>query len=32
VSVGEIQQDRQGTSFFEMADLEGNKIEISQEP
>jgi catechol 2,3-dioxygenase-like lactoylglutathione lyase family enzyme len=32
VSVGEIQQDRQGTHYFEMRDLEGNVIEISDEP
>jgi catechol 2,3-dioxygenase-like lactoylglutathione lyase family enzyme len=32
VSVGEIQQDRQGTRFFEMRDLEGNVIEITEEP
>lgn len=32
VEVGEIQQDRQGTRFFEMRDLEGNLIEISEEP
>ena len=32
VEAGEIQQDRQGTKFFEIRDLEGNLIEISQEP
>jgi catechol 2,3-dioxygenase-like lactoylglutathione lyase family enzyme len=32
VNVGEIQQDRQGTSFFEMRDPENNLIEISEEP
>ena len=32
VSVGEIQQDRQGTDYFEMRDLEGNIIEICEEP
>jgi hypothetical protein len=32
VSVGEIQQDRQGTHYFEMRDLEGNVIEVSEEP
>ncbi len=32
VNVGEIQQDRQGTHFFEMRDLEGNVIEISEVP
>lgn len=31
VNVSEIQQDRQGTRFFEMRDLEGNVIEISGE-
>jgi len=32
VNVGEIQQDRQGTHYFEMRDLEGNVIEVSEEP
>ncbi len=32
VNVGEIQEDRQGTHFFEMRDLEGNLIEISEVP
>src|SRR5947207_14138467 len=32
VNVGDIQQDGQGTHFFEMRDLEGNVIEISEEP
>jgi catechol 2,3-dioxygenase-like lactoylglutathione lyase family enzyme len=32
VQVGEIQQDRQGTHYFEMRDLEGNGIEVSEEP
>ena len=32
VNVSEIQQDRQGTQYFEMRDLEGNVIEISEEP
>lgn len=32
ISVSEIQQDRQGTHFFEMRDIEGNAIEISEEP
>lgn len=32
VSVGEVQQDRQGTHYFEMRDLEGNVIEVSEEP
>jgi len=32
VNVSPIQEDRQGTHFFEMRDLEGNVIEISEEP
>ena len=32
VTVGEIQQDGQGTHYFEMRDLEGNAIEICEEP
>jgi hypothetical protein len=32
VNVGEIQQDRQGTHYFEVRDLEGNVIEVSEEP
>jgi catechol 2,3-dioxygenase-like lactoylglutathione lyase family enzyme len=32
VNVGGIQEDRQGTHYFEMRDLEGNVIEISEEP
>ena len=32
VNVGDIQQDRQGTQYFEMRDLEGNLIEVSEEP
>ena len=32
VNVGEIQQDRQGTHYFEMRDLEGSVIEVSEEP
>ena len=32
VQVGEIQKDRQGTQYFEMRDLEGNLIEITEEP
>lgn len=31
VSPGEIQQDRQGTHFFNLRDLEGNEIEVCQE-
>jgi len=32
VFAGEIGQDDQGTSFFEARDVEGNPIEISEEP
>jgi catechol 2,3-dioxygenase-like lactoylglutathione lyase family enzyme len=32
VKVTEIQEDRQGTHYFEMCDLEGNVIEVSEEP
>jgi catechol 2,3-dioxygenase-like lactoylglutathione lyase family enzyme len=32
VNTGEIQKDRQGTRYFEMRDLEGNMIEVSEEP
>jgi hypothetical protein len=32
VTVSEIQQDRQGTHYFEMSDLEGNTIEICEVP
>ena len=32
VNVGEVQEDGQGTHFFEMRDMEGNVIEISEEP
>jgi hypothetical protein len=32
VNVGEIQEDRQGTHHFEMRDLEGNVIDVSEEP
>jgi catechol 2,3-dioxygenase-like lactoylglutathione lyase family enzyme len=32
VQVTEIQQDRQGTYYFEMRDLEGNVVEITEEP
>ena len=31
VNLGEVQQDRQGTHYFEMRDLEGNVIEITEE-
>jgi hypothetical protein len=32
VNVGETQKDRQGTHYFEMRDLEGSVIEVSEEP
>jgi hypothetical protein len=32
VNVGEVLQDRQGTHYFELRDLEGNAIEVSEEP
>jgi hypothetical protein len=32
VNVGDVQKDRQGTHYFEMRDLEGNVIEVSEEP
>jgi hypothetical protein len=32
VNVGEMQEDRQGTHYFEMRDVEGNVIEVSEEP
>jgi hypothetical protein len=32
VRVGAIEKDRQGTHYFEMQDLEGNAIEVSEEP
>jgi hypothetical protein len=32
VNIGEIQEDRQGTHYFEMRDMEGNVIEVSEEP
>jgi catechol 2,3-dioxygenase-like lactoylglutathione lyase family enzyme len=32
VNVTNIQQDRQGTHYFEMRDPEGNVIEITEEP
>jgi hypothetical protein len=32
VEVGPVQTDRQGTHFIEMRDLEGNSIEICEEP
>jgi len=30
VNVTEVQQDRQGTHYFEMRDLEGNVIEVNE--
>jgi len=32
VSVGIIETDRQGTHYFEMHDLEGNVLEVGEEP
>jgi hypothetical protein len=32
VTVGAIEKDRQGTQYFEMQDLEGNRIEVTAEP
>jgi hypothetical protein len=32
VNVGDVQEDRQGTHYFQMRDLEGNLIEVSEEP
>jgi len=32
LDVGQIQEDRQGTRFFEMRDPENNVIEITEEP
>jgi len=32
VAVGSITTDRQGTRYFSMTDLEGNPIEVSEEP
>lgn len=32
VPVGAIQQDEQGTHFFQASDVEGNPIEICEEP
>ena len=32
VNDGEIQEDRQGTHYFEMRDMEGSVIEVSEEP
>ena len=32
VSVSPVQKDRQGTSFFEIQDTEGNTLEVSEQP
>jgi hypothetical protein len=32
VSVGALEKDRQGTHYFEIRDLEGNLLEVSEEP
>jgi len=32
VNVGTLEKDRQGTHYFEIRDLEGNLIEVSEEP
>jgi hypothetical protein len=32
VNVGALQKDRQGTHYFEIRDLEGNLLEVSEEP
>ncbi|MFI5115270.1 MAG: VOC family protein [Terriglobales bacterium] len=32
VNVGPIEQDRQGTRYFVIRDLEGNEIEVPEEP
>ncbi len=32
VYVGEIEVDRQGTHYFSVRDLEGNEIEVTEEP
>jgi hypothetical protein len=32
VNVGDVQEDRQGTQYFQMRDLEGNLIEVAEEP
>jgi hypothetical protein len=32
VSAGPVQQDRQGTEFFDLLDAEGNTLEVSKEP
>jgi hypothetical protein len=32
VTVGPIEEDRQGTHYFMIRDLDGNEIEIAKEP
>jgi hypothetical protein len=32
VNVGALEEDRQGTRYFEMRDLEGNVVEVAEEP
>ncbi len=32
VNIGPIETDRQGTKYFEVKDLDGNVIEVSEEP
>ena len=32
VTVGAVERDRQGTQYFELLDLEGNVIEVAEEP
>ena len=32
INAGPVQQDRQGTHFFEFRDIEGNVIEVCEEP
>jgi hypothetical protein len=32
VNVGDVQEDRQGTHYLQMRDLEGNLIEVAEEP
>ena len=32
VSVGPIEEDRQGTRHFMMRDLDGNEVEVTEEP
>lgn len=32
VNVGPLEEDRQGTHYFEVRDLDGNQIEVTEEP